>query len=145
MSTLPTAKAATTASAPLTSSAQRPVAFFCAEYGIDSHLPIYAGGLGILAGDLLKEAVDEKLHYVGVGLLYRGEGAIQEISADGQQIEKNNDFDPNALGLEHVYMDDMPVFIKVHLTELDVWLRCWKKQLSETVTLYLLDPDTEQN
>jgi len=129
----------------LTSSAQHPVAFFCAEFGIDTHLPIYAGGLGILAGDILKEAVDEKLHYIGVGLLYRGEGAIQEISADGQQIDKNNDFDPIAMGLEHVYMDDMPVFIKVHLTELDVWLRCWKKQLSETVTLYLLDPDTEQN
>jgi starch phosphorylase len=126
-------------------SAQHPVAFFCAEFGVDSALPIYAGGLGILAGDILKEAADQQLPYVGVGLLYRGGGAIQTIDADGKQIETDCVFDPLAQGLEHVYLEEMPLFIKVHLTEVSVWLRCWQKKIGPTVTLYLLDPDTEQN
>lgn len=126
-------------------SAQHPIAFFCAEFGIDSSLPIYAGGLGVLAGDILKEAADQKLPYVGIGLLYRGQNAVQNISPEGHQYETNNDFDPISAGLEHVYQDEMPLFIKVHLTEIDVWVRCWQKKIGETVTLYLLDPDTEQN
>ncbi len=130
---------------PFTPDATHPIAFFCAEFGVDSALPIYAGGLGVLAGDILKEAADQNLPYVGVGLLYRGEGAVQEISSEGEQIEKNYSFDPLSLGLEHVYLDEMPLFIKVHLTQLDIWVRCWKKKIGETVTLYLLDTDTEQN
>lgn len=126
-------------------SAQHPIAFFCAEFGIRSDLPIYAGGLGILAGDILKEAADQKLPYIGIGLLYRGEGSIQRISADGRQVDENNNFDPASLNLHHVYIDDMPLFIKVHLTETDIWLRVWQYKLGETVALYLLDPDTEQN
>src|SRR5258708_6593928 len=126
-------------------SAQHPVAFFCAEFGIDAKLPIYAGGLGILAGDILKEAADEHLPYIGVGLLYHGKGAIQTITLEGRQLETDFVFDPLSVGLEHVYVDDMPLFIKVHLTEVNVWLRCWQKKISDTVTLYLLDPDTEQN
>jgi alpha-glucan phosphorylase-like protein len=126
-------------------SAQNPIAFFCAEYGLESRLPLYAGGLGVLAGDILKEAADQKIHMSAVGLLYRGEGAVQKISLDGKQEEANYEFDPLASGLEHVYIDELPLFIKVHLTEVDIWVRCWKKVLNEYVTLYLLDTDTDQN
>lgn len=126
-------------------SATHPIAFFCAEYGIEAQLPIYAGGLGILAGDILKEAAEQKLPMVGVGLLYRGEGAAQKINTEGMQEEVNVEYDPLSVGLEHVYLDDMPLFIKVHLTQTDVWVRCWQKKLGSTVTLYLLDTDTDQN
>jgi starch phosphorylase len=126
-------------------STQNPIAFFCAEFGIESSLPIYAGGLGVLAGDILKEAADEKLPFVGVGLLYKGRGAVQQITSEGKQIEANLDFDPLEKGLEHVYFEEMPLFIKVQLTESTIWLRCWQKKIGETVTLYLLDPETEQN
>jgi len=126
-------------------SAQHPIAYFCAEFGLESRLPIYAGGLGILAGDNLKAAADAKLPMVGVGLLYRGEKAIQHITPEGMQEEWDMKFDPYSSGLEHVYVDDMPLFIKVHLSEIDIWVRCWKKQIGETVTLYLLDTDTDQN
>ncbi|HYD35441.1 MAG TPA: alpha-glucan family phosphorylase [Vitreimonas sp.] len=122
-----------------------PIAYFCAEFGIESKLPLYAGGLGILAGDTLKQAADLQLPLVGIGLLYRGEGFVQQISPEGVQTELDADFDPVRDGLEHVYVDEMPLFIKVHLTELDVWCRCWKKTLSPTVTLYLLDTETDQN
>lgn len=126
-------------------SAQHPIAFFCAEFGIQSNLPIYAGGLGVLAGDILKEAARQKLPMVAVGLLYRGEGAIQMITPEGQQTEQDLEYDPLELGLEHVYVDEMPLFIKAHLTEAEIWVRCWKKTIGETVTLYLLDTDTDQN
>jgi starch phosphorylase len=126
-------------------SAQHPIAFFCAEYGVQSDLPLYAGGLGVLAGDILKEAARQNIPMAAVGLLYRGQGAIQQITAEGQQVDVDLDFDPLSAGLEHVYVDDMPLFIKVHLTQIDVWVRCWKKTIGETVTLYLLDTDTDQN
>jgi starch phosphorylase len=122
-----------------------PIAYLCAEYALESNLPWYAGGLGVLAGDTLKQAADEHFPLVGIGILYRGDGFIQKISSDGLQTEEDAPFDPVAVGLEHVYVDEMPLFIKVHLTEIDVWMRCWKKVLSPEVTLYLLDTDTEQN
>lgn len=122
-----------------------PIAYFCAEYGIDAKLPIYAGGLGVLAGDTLKAAADRNQPFVGVGLLYRGEDARQHLTVDGEQTEADIPVDPLTLGLEHVDIDGQPLFIKVHLTQVDVWLHCWKLQLSENVTLYLLDTETEQN
>jgi len=125
--------------------AQNPIAYFCAEYGIDSHLPLYAGGLGVLAGDTVKEAADQGLPFVAVGLMYRGENAIQEITSDGMQQEKDLEVDPLSLGFEHVYAGDLPLFIKVHLTTIDVWARCWKKTIKNGVTLYLLDTETDQN
>lgn len=122
-----------------------PIVYFCAEYGFDVNLPIYAGGLGVLAGDTIKQAADENMPFVGVGLLYRGYGATQVISETGMQSEENFLYDPASSGLEHVYKDDMPLFIKVHLTEVEVWVRVWKKTFSENVVLYLLDTETDQN
>jgi glycogen phosphorylase len=126
-------------------SKDNPIAYFCAEYGIEAKFPFYAGGLGILAGDTVKIAAEMDVPFVGVGLLYRGERIVQEINEEGMQIEKDMDFDPVEAGLEHVYIDEQPLFIKVHLTELDVWCRVWKKTFSDNVVLYLLDTDTDQN
>lgn len=126
-------------------SPKHPVAYFCAEYGLEANLPIYAGGLGVLAGDTLKAAVDADFPIVGVGLLYRGEDAAQRIDSDGMQTEENIPVDPLTLGLEHVDVDGHPLFIQVHLTNVTIWMHCWRKRLSENVTLYLLDTETEQN
>jgi alpha-glucan phosphorylase-like protein len=126
-------------------SVDHPIAYFCAEYGLDPNLPIYAGGLGILAGDTLKAAADAQVPMVALGLLYRGEEARQRVNEQGEQIEEDFHFDPLTVGLEPVHVDDQPLFIKVHLTQVDVWMQCWKKQLSETVVLYLLDTETDQN
>lgn len=128
-----------------TISTQHPVAYFCAEYGLEDNLPLYAGGLGILAGDTLKQAADNKLPLVAIGLLYRGYRARQSVDSEGKQVLLDDLYDPLSRGLEHVYIDDQPLFIKVHLSEVDVWLRVWKKDISETVTLYLLDSETDQN
>jgi len=122
-----------------------PIAYFCAEYGFDLKLPLYAGGLGVLAGDTVKAAADVDKPFVAVGLLYRGKGMQQKISEDGMQEEVDYDFDPVDHGLEHVYVDEQPLFVKVHMTTNEVWLRCWKKTFSKNVILYLLDTDTDQN
>src|SRR5439155_7431257 len=64
-------------------SADRPVAFLCAEHGTHQSLPLYAGGLGVLAGDLLKEASDRGVAMVGVGLLYRQGNFHQQLDRSG--------------------------------------------------------------
>lgn len=128
-----------------TISKQHPIAYLCAEYGVATELPIYAGGLGVLAGDTVKAAADMAAPFVAIGLLYRGHGVVQHISPEGLQTEGDYTFDPIENGLEHVYLDEEPLFVKVHLTELDVWLRVWKKDMGNGVFLYLLDSETDQN
>ncbi|MDQ5951871.1 MAG: hypothetical protein QG639_1152, partial [Patescibacteria group bacterium] len=135
----------TSSIAPASISSNNPVAYFCAEFGFDANLPIYAGGLGILAGDTLKQAADDAFPMIGVGLLYRGYGMKQVINEHGDQHDEDWLYDPLSQGLEHVYVDDMPLFIKVHMSEVDVWLRCWKKTFKNGVVLYLLDSETDQN
>ena len=66
---------------------ERPIAFFCAEYGVHQSLPIYSGGLGALAGDLLKEASDQALPLVAVGLMYRQGYFRQRLEVSGWQQE----------------------------------------------------------
>lgn len=133
------------AHSPIEISSVHPVAYFCAEYGLDPNLPIYAGGLGILAGDTLKQAADNNFPLVAVGLLNRGFSMRQFITPEGDQVDQDWLFDPRSVGLENVFLDENPLFIKVHLTEVTVWLRCWKKTLHNGVILYLLDSDTDQN
>ncbi len=125
--------------------AKNPVAYFSAEYGLQADIPIYAGGLGVLSGDHVKASADLKIPMVAVGLLYKGNDAIQEIDENGRQIEKNWDYEPLDVGIEPVIIDNMPLFVRVNLTTVSVWAKCWKKQIGETVTLYLLDTDTDQN
>ena len=123
-----------------------PVAYFCAEYGLSAELPLYAGGLGVLAGDTVKEAADQNFAMVALGLLYRGRGTNQVIGEDGMQTEEDLQIDPLKSGFEHVYLPgrDQPLFVKINLTKKEVWARVWKKTVNR-MTLYLLDTDTDQN
>lgn len=126
-------------------SADHPIAYFCAEFGFDHRLPLYAGGLGVLAGDTLKAAADAHVPMVGIGLLYRGDKARQEIDQQGMQQDRDHLYDPLTEGLEHVYLDEQPLFVYVNMSEVTIWARVWKKTFGDTVTLYLLDADTDQN
>ena len=129
-----------------TFSAENPIAYFSAEFAIHNGLPIYAGGLGVLAGDILKSAADLGIHMAGVGLLYKGEEAHQKITLEGNQEEVNFDYIPENEGLELIRdATGQPVFVKVHLTQVDVWLQIWRYKIGETVNLYLLDPDNPYN
>ena len=128
-------------------STDNPIAYFCSEFGFQSDLPLYAGGLGVLAGDTVKEAADQNLPMVAVGLMYRGGKAKQVLDESGWQNEEDIIIDPMSVGFEHVYDandKDQPLFVRIHLTTGDVWARVWKRSVNRT-TLYLLDTDTDQN
>ena len=121
------------------------VAYFCMEYGLDPFIKLYSGGLGILAGDYLKEASDSKTNMVAVGLLYRYGYFKQELAADGSQqaIYKPQKFSYLPIQpVKHSNGTWMSVFID--LGGHDLFAKVWKLQVG-SVSLYLLDTDIEQN
>ncbi len=131
------------ADAPAT--ADRPIAYFCAEFGVHRSLPIYSGGLGALAGDILKEASDRALPLVAVGLLYRQGYFRQRIDAGGWQHEYWVDTDPERLPAALVTGDDgAPVTITVPVRGLQVTAQIWRVDVGR-VALYLLDAERPEN
>jgi glycogen phosphorylase len=126
-------------------SPERPVAFLCSEYGVHVSLPIYSGGLGALAGDILKEASDLALPLVAVGLLYRNGYFRQRVDASGWQHEYWVDTDPERLPAALVTEDDgSPLVISVPIAGRPVAARVWRVDIGR-VPLYLLDSDCPQN
>jgi glycogen phosphorylase len=120
-------------------------AYFCAEYGLTDCLPIYSGGLGVLAGDHLKSASDLGLPLVAVGLLYQEGYFAQYLNADGWQQERYpiNDFYNMPLHLER-NADGSELRIEVDYPGRTVYARIWRVQVG-TVPLYLLDTNIEPN
>ena len=126
--------------------AERPsVAYFCMEYGLTHVLRIYSGGLGVLAGDYLKEASDSNVDMCAVGFLYRYGYFTQSLSIDGQQIANYEASNFPNLPLERV-MDEngKPLVVAVPYINYQVYAYVWKVQVGR-VPLYLLDTDNELN
>ena len=122
-----------------------PVAFMCAEFGIHESLPIYSGGLGVLAGDILKEASDLAVPMIGVGLLYRTGYFHQRIDTTGLQHEYWIDADPDLLPCVRVTDGSggqVTVTVPVDDEELDVGL--WRVDVGR-VPLLLLDSSLPTN
>jgi len=121
------------------------IAYFCAEFGFHESLPIYSGGLGILAGDHCKTASDMNLPFVGVGLLYRQGYFLQSIDADGHQHALYNDADFDDLPVTPVAAPDgRELRIGVRLPGREVQVKVWQARVGH-VRLYLLDTDLEEN
>ncbi len=126
-------------------STDRPIAFLCAEYGIHRSLPTYGGGLGILGGDILKEASDMALPFVAVGILYRQGNFHQRIDLAGWQHEYWIETDPDRLPAALVTgFDGLPLTIEVPLRGRDVVLQIWRVDVGR-VPLYLLDAARPEN
>jgi starch phosphorylase len=124
---------------------RHPVAFLCAEYGVHVSLPVYSGGLGALAGDLLKEASDAAVPLVAVGLMYRKGYFRQWVDASGWQHEYWIDTDPERLPAALVTdADGDPATVTVPIGKADVVARIWRVQVGR-VPLFLLDTDCPQN
>jgi starch phosphorylase len=122
-----------------------PIAYFCAEYGLNESMGIYSGGLGVLAGDHLKAASDMAIPFIGVGLFYRHGYFRQTIDADGHQEHAYPDYDPNLLPLLRVAgPDGGPLRIAVDLPDRQVWCAVWLAQVGR-VPLLLLDTDIPDN
>jgi starch phosphorylase len=124
---------------------ERPIAYFSAEYGFHGSFPIYSGGLGALAGDILKEASDRAWPLAAVGLLYRNGYFRQRIDAGGWQHEYWVDTDPDRLPAALVTGDDgEPLTITVPVRDLEVTAQIWRVNVGR-IPLYLLDADRPEN
>ncbi|MGZ5063508.1 MAG: alpha-glucan family phosphorylase [Usitatibacter sp.] len=120
------------------------VAYFCAEFGFHESLPIYSGGLGILAGDHCKTASDMALPFVAVGLLYRQGYFQQAIDGEGYQHAAYTDNDFADLPITAVMKDGKHLEVSVEFGDHDVYARVWHARIGR-VDLYLLDTDLESN
>lgn len=126
-------------------SSDHPAAYFCAEYGVHNSLPIYSGGLGILAGDHLKSASDLNIPLVAVGLLYRYGYFRQSIGHNGWQEESYHDILGSELAITPVLNSTgARVLTMVHLRGREVFAQAWLARVGR-ISLYLLDTNIEQN
>ena len=121
------------------------VAYFSMEYGMHSALKIYSGGLGMLAGDYLKEASDSNVDMCAVGFLYRFGYFTQSLSIDGQQIAKYEAQNFTSLPIERVLdKDGNPLVVDVPYMNYQVHAYIWVVNVGR-IKLYLLDTDNEMN
>ena len=121
------------------------VAYFCMEYGIHSALKIYSGGLGMLAGDYVKEASDSNVDMCAVGFLYRFGYFTQSLSMDGQQIANYEAQNFGSLPIvRQLDKDGNPMVVDVPYTNYQVHAYVWRVNVGR-VSLYLLDTDNEMN
>ena len=121
------------------------VAYFCMEYGLNHILKIYSGGLGVLAGDYLKEASDSNVDMCAVGFLYRYGYFTQTLSMDGQQVANYEAQDFDRLPIERVLdANGNQVIVEVPYPNFTVYAALWQVNVGR-IKLYLLDTDNEMN
>lgn len=121
------------------------VAYFCMEYGLTSVLKIYSGGLGVLAGDYLKEASDSNVDLCAIGFLYRYGYFTQGLSMEGQQVANYEAQNFGSLPLERVLDENgTPLIVEVPYLDYKVYTYVWRVNVGR-VPLYLLDTDNELN
>jgi starch phosphorylase len=116
------------------------VAYFCMEYGLESNLKLYAGGLGILAGDYLKAAKEMNLPVVGIGILWKQGYTEQRIGEDGYPYDSYRNYTRN-----YDFLKDTGVKVKVRVRNRDVYAKVWLVDSFDNAPLYLLDTDIPEN
>ncbi|MCX7605880.1 MAG: alpha-glucan family phosphorylase [Bacteroidia bacterium] len=121
------------------------VAYLCMEYGLTRCLPFYSGGLGVLAGDYLKEASDQGYPLLAVGLLYRKGYFLQQIDAEGEQIAETPPLRFTDLPVEPVReADGRWLRLRLLLADQTLYLKVWQVHVGR-IPLYLLDADLSEN
>lgn len=119
------------------------VAYFSMEIAIREEMPAYAGGLGVLAGDLMRSAADLRVAMVGVSLVSRRGYFCQELTPEGDQIEKAEEWNPAEYGTH------LSTSVCVRIAQRDVWIDAWLVLIDSpyggSVPVILLDTDVERN
>ncbi len=129
----------------VTPAASYPIAYFSLEYGLHHSLPFYAGGLGFLAGDHLKEASDLGLPLVAMGFMYPDGYVRQKIREDGWQESVDEFLDRNSAPIMRVYNEqDERLVVRVPVMEPPIYVAVWKAMVGR-IPLYLMDTDVEEN
>jgi starch phosphorylase len=122
-----------------------PIAYFSAEFGLHQSLPIYSGGLGVLAGDHCKETSDIGLPFVAVGFLYEMGYFCQRITPDGWQESVYPRFNPDQVAIQETFDNDGElIYVPIEVGDRIVKLQIWHVQVGRT-SLYLMDADHDQN
>ncbi len=130
---------------------ERPIAYFCAEFALKDGLPTYAGGLGVLAGDIIRESADRGMPMVGVGLMYRKGYVCSYREYEGAFVEACTETDPEQLGLKLATgPDGKPLVIQVPLRDRTIAVHAWRMDIGAAdqgpqVSVYLLDTDLQEN
>ena len=117
---------------------QKKVAYFCMEYGLDQSFKIYSGGLGILAGDILKAVHDLGKPMVGVGILWRQGYVEQKIDENGNPTDTYRDY-------SYDFLEDTGVTVSVNIRKNKLKLKVWKCSCFGNADLYLLDANLPDN
>lgn len=121
------------------------IAYFSAEYGLQHSLPFYAGGLGFLAGDHLKESSDLGLPLVGVGFMYSEGYLHQHIDSNGWQMDIKEILDRDAAPIQRVYYNhNEQMTVRIPFIDPPVYVAVWKVDVGK-IPLYLLDTDIPEN
>lgn len=114
------------------------VAYFCMEYAIESNVKLYAGGLGILAGDYMKGACDEKYPMVGIGIKWKQGYGEQYIDENGKPYDAY-------INRQYDFLEDTGVTVSVNINKRDVKIKVWRYNAHGVNNLYLLDTDIDGN
>ncbi|MFN2570018.1 MAG: alpha-glucan family phosphorylase [Gemmatimonadales bacterium] len=123
----------------------KPIAYFSAEFALHRSLPIYSGGLGVLAGDHCKEASDLGVPLVGIGLYYHGGYFDQQIGLDGWQRDSDDPIDPTVNPVFRVHgPDGSPCIVPITVSGREVQVGAWRVMVGR-VPVYLLDTDLDCN
>ena len=131
-------------SRPATPPTNKKIAYFCMEFGIHESLPIYSGGLGMLAGDHLRSAADLGLDLVAVGMLYR-QGYFNQRVENGVQVAEYQTHDPQSLPIRQVIgSDGKPIRISIPDANQEYTATAWEARIGH-VRLFLLDTDLPEN
>ena len=124
---------------------ERPIAYFCAEFALEASLHTYSGGLGVLAGDVIREAADRELPMIGVGLYYN-KGYICAMHEDGDRfVEVCETIAPADVGLEPV-LDEVGarIVVTVPVQDRELRIQAWRKMV-KSVPVYFLDTNVDGN
>lgn len=122
-----------------------PIAYFSAEYGLHHSLPFYAGGLGFLAGDFIKECSDLKVPLVAVGFMYPGGYLKQRIKSDGWQESEGEILDRENVPICRIFdSKGNRLLVKVPFIDPPIYVEVWKVQVGK-IPLYLMDTDIDVN
>lgn len=122
----------------------RPVAYFSAEFALHRSMPIYSGGLGVLAGDFCKEASDLGIPLIGIGLYYHGGYFDQQIGIDGWQRDSHDPLDPASNPVTRVTSNGSPCLVPLTISGREVLIGVWRVMVGR-VPVYLLDTQSERN
>jgi starch phosphorylase len=121
------------------------IAYFSFEFGLHESLPVYAGGLGVLSGDHLKESSDLGIPLVGLGFIYRQGYFSQHVTEDGWQETSNFILNLDQMPVIPLYDEEnKPLMISIHLPEREVFARIWEVRVGR-ISLFLLDSDVDVN